>query len=290
VEKKSKSRKLHEPTRERLDRLFQALPPLHSSEYLEVLEKATAEDLPAPVLVRAYRQLAPTTHSEAIERTLERLLDARDRYGYLKEIRILAKWKVAKGHYEYDENDLLSETLNEIVKVLPTKSGEMAEQAWVTFCRCRLEDVRRRIQGRKGNKDLWRRTEMVADKESGRLYDPLDRMEAPPESPDGQIFEDKHGRLTEIIRETIQKIKDPLTRRVAEDQFGDDPSPISAGPSASGKPSLEEQLGVDRDKINRVRRKARARIAAKLLQLHDPEFEFDRNILLRFVRGNLRNK
>jgi predicted ArsR family transcriptional regulator len=97
VEKRSKPRKLHEPTRKRLERVFQALPPLNSSEYLEVLEKATAEDLPAPVLARAYRQLAPTTHSQAIERTLERLLDARDRYGYLKEIRLSQNGKLQKA-------------------------------------------------------------------------------------------------------------------------------------------------------------------------------------------------
>ncbi|HYV04730.1 MAG TPA: hypothetical protein VFB82_09100, partial [Blastocatellia bacterium] len=214
--------------------------------------------------------------------------DARNHFGYLRSIQVLAKERVEDGHFEYDENDLINETLWEIAKVLPTKRGQMAEQAWVGFCRSRLEDARRRIQGRKGNKERWKRAEMKLDKESGRLLDPLEEIPAPSQELDLLASEAKQEKLRTIIRETIANIQDPLTRRVAEDQFLGDPSPVSGQSVAGSKRPLTEQCGVSRDRINRAIRRGRGRIAARLLQLRDPDFDFDRKVLLKWMRGTPR--
>lgn len=245
AEEKAKPRNLYEPTRERVERIFQALPPLHSLEYLEILKTASAEELPAQVLARAYRTLAPTAHKEAADRTLERLLDARNHFGYLRSIQVLAKERVEDGHFEYDENDLINETLWEIAKVLPTKRGQMAEQAWVGFCRSRLEDVRRRIQGRKGNKERWKRAEMKLDKESGRFLDPLEEIHAPPQELDRLLAsEAKQDKLRTIIRETIAKIQDPLDWRSQRERFSGRYTESVSGFRAQA--GLESSSGPDR--------------------------------------------
>src|SRR5688572_13210162 len=77
-----------ESSPDRNEALFQALPPLDSADYLNLLKSATAKDLPAPVLVRAYRQIKAGPAAEA---TLDRLLGFNEKYGYITPLYKMAK-------------------------------------------------------------------------------------------------------------------------------------------------------------------------------------------------------
>ncbi|MDQ3180772.1 MAG: hypothetical protein M3Q33_09655, partial [Acidobacteriota bacterium] len=52
------------------NRIFSELPPLDSPEYMTLLENASASDLPAQVLARAFRQLAVSGSEAAANATL----------------------------------------------------------------------------------------------------------------------------------------------------------------------------------------------------------------------------
>jgi hypothetical protein len=81
--------------------------------------------------------------------------------------------------------------------------------------------------------------------------------------------------LEDFVRRTVSEFKDPLMRRVAEDQFGPDPSPISAGRSEMDKSPLTEQLGVDRYRISRALKQARAKLFAALIKQKEKELDLD---------------
>ena len=128
----------------RLNGIFQALPPLDSGAYLEHLEQASLDQLPAEVLVRAYRQLPPG--SLASRATLARLFskDSRNRWTYLGPLcRYLRR--IAEGK-EY--KDSLQASLLKILETLLTNTGASAERAWNAFCRGRAVDARRESHGR----------------------------------------------------------------------------------------------------------------------------------------------
>jgi hypothetical protein len=260
---------------DRFREIFEALPRLGSPEYLEYLRTADASALPAQVLVRAYRQLALAGMDDAAKSTLARLLGQEDKYGYLSPVRLFAKDLLTRGYYSFDEKDLLYATVAEMVKVLPTPRGAMAETAWVTFCRQRLVDAWRQFAGRRGERVRPDRVEPSPDRDSGEMVDPLDQIDESRMLLSVHVRESKLPWLEAFIRETAAKIADPLTRAVAEDQFGDDPSPISSGTSDSGKPPLTEQLGVNRFKIKRALDNARARLAAALLASKDHDLDLE---------------
>jgi len=260
---------------DRFREVFDALPRLGSPEYLTYLETADVATLPAQVLVRAYRQLAQAGMEDAAKSTLARLLGQEDRYGYLIPVRLFARDLLARGHYSFDEKELLYATVAEMVEVLPTPRGAMAETAWVTFCRQRLVDAWRQFAGRRGERVKPDRIEPSKDKDSGETLDPLDQIGESQVLTPVRLSETEMPWLENFIRETVAKIEHPLTRAVAEDQFGDDPSPISSGISESGKPPLTEQLGVSRFAIRRARDNARARLAAALLASKDHDLDLE---------------
>ena len=72
-------------------------------------------------------------------------------------------------------------------------------------------------------------------------------------------------------------------RHVAEDQWGDDPSPISSGTSEGGKPPLTDQTGLSRHQLTRLLKNLRARLAGPLLA--DANIKVDTEWLRQFVRG-----
>jgi hypothetical protein len=259
----------------RFREIFEALPRLGSPEYLEYLEAAAATALPAQVLVRAYRQLALAGMDDAAKSTLARLLGQEDRHGYLTPIRLFARDLLARGYYSFDEKDLLYATVAEMIKVLHTPRGAMAETAWVTFCRQRLVDAWRQFAGRRGERIRADRIEPSKDRDSGEMIDPLDEIDESRVLLPVRVRESKLPWLEGFIREMVAKIDHPLTRAVAEDQFGDDPSPISSGTSESGKPPLTKQLGVSRFSINRALNNARARLAAALLASKDHDLDLE---------------
>lgn len=254
--------------------IFAALPPLDSPEYLHLLDTATASELPAPVLAKSFRQLASAGVDAAARVTLERLVASRHREAYLLVVRKLARQQVARGQYAYDTEDLFQEAIKEIVKTLPTERGAFAEINWVTFCKHCFEDGWRNLNGRRGEKIRGERVEVVIDPGSGMESDPL---EVADDSIPWHVAmrQSKVPWLEDFVRRTIAEFKDPLMRRVAEDQFGPDPSPISSGRSGTGNLPLTEQLGVDRYRISRALKQARAKLFAALIKQREKELDLD---------------
>ena len=273
---------LREPVADTFNRVFEALPPLNSPQYIALLNSASATDLPAQVLARAYRQLCAAGSEDASRATLARLVGSGGKYGYLAAVRRLAFIEVARGQYWYDSDDLVQAAVTEIVKTLPTPRGELAERAWVLFTQQRFQDGWRALNGRRGERIRGKRVEPTVDKESGEVFDPVEETDGAAAPWHVGAEASKLPWLTEFIRETVTKIADPTVRHVAEDQFGDDPSPISAGVSASGKPPLTEQMGISRFQIFRASRNAKARLAAALLAQR--EHEIDAEWLRRFLK------
>jgi hypothetical protein len=254
--------------------IFAALPPLDSPEYLHLLDTATASELPAPVLVKSFRQLADAGADAAASVTLERLVASSHRETYLLVVRKLARQRVARGQYAYDAEDLFQEAVKEIVRTLPTERGAFAETNWVTFCKHCFEDGWRNLNGRRGEKIRGERVEALTDPASGKVSDPFEVT--------GDLIpwhvavrQSKVPWLEDFVQRTIAEFKDPLMRRVAEDQFGPAPSPISSGRSETDKPPLTEQLGVDRYRISRALKQARAKLFAALIKQKQKELDLD---------------
>jgi hypothetical protein len=209
-------------------------------------------------------------------------LVADKKYGYLSAVYHLASQMVAKGQYRYDKDDLIQETISEIVKVLPTPRGELAEQACVLFSKQRLQDGWRNINGRRGEKLRGRRVEPTTDEETGDVFDPAEETDGQSAPWHASVEKSKLPWLESFIRKTATEITDPVIRHVAEDQFGDDPSPISAGTSAGGKPPLTDQLALSRFQISRALKNAKARLAAALMTQRENEIEAE--WLRRFLK------
>jgi hypothetical protein len=264
------------------NRIFSELPPLGSTEYMTLLETASASDLPAQVLARAFRQLVVSGSEVAANATLARLVGSK-KYDYLTAVRRLASLMVAKGQYRYDKEDLIQETIAEIVKTLPTPRGELAEQAWVLFSKQRFQDGWRNLNGRRGEKLRGTRVEPTVDEETGEVFDPAEETDGQSAPWHARVEKSKLPWLENFIRRTAAEISDPVIRHVAEDQFGDDPSPISAGKSMGGKPPLTEQLGLSRFQISRALKNAKARLAAALMTQRENEIETD------WLRGFLKD-
>ena len=256
------------------EEIFSALPPLDSPAYLRLLETAAPEELPAQVLVRAYRQLCSAGAEAPARATLERLVASPYRSFYLRGIHRLAQRHVARGQYAYDADDLVQEAIRVIVQVLPTARGAYAQSAWVSFCRQCFIEGWRVLNGRRGEKVRRERVEQIINSETGQEDDLL---EVADDTVPWHVAmrESNLPWLEEFIRQTIVDMPDPLMRRVAEDQFGDDPSPISSGQSEGGKPPLTEQLGQNRYKISRLREQARARLFAALLEQREKDIDLD---------------
>jgi hypothetical protein len=151
----------------------------------------------------------------------------------------------------------------------------MATTAWVAFVRQRFEDARRRLYGRRGEKDPAGRVEAVLSDEGDEYIDPIDGVDGSSAVWHVMLRESNLPWLEDFIQQTADEISDPLIRYVAIDQFGNDPSPISAGKSAGGKRPLTEQLGLDRYQISRALRAAKARLAAALMAQKERELNAD---------------
>lgn len=266
----------------RVEAIFEALPPLNSPQYLTYLQTATAAQLPAAVLARAFRQLCLAGAEQAAEATLARLLSKDNQYGYLRALRRLAWQQLPSRQNIHDADDLFQAAVIRIIEVLPTQRGMMAEKAWVLFCHNCFEDAWRAIFGRRGERLKVQFIEPSVDQETGEIGDLLKSPDGAEVSWHAGVRESGLPWFEKVIEETIAKIASPLIRSVAEDQFGPDPSPISSGRSALGKPPLVEQLGVDRYRISRALRDAKSRLAGALLA--DKEHEIDREWLQKFVR------
>ncbi len=277
--------------------LFAALPPLGSPEYLQYLKTARPEALPPQVLARAYRQLCSAKREDAMRATLDRLLIPAN----LRRIRHLAKQQVPINQNSHGADDLAQAALTEIVTVLPTERGVLAETAWVLFCERVFADAWRKIFGKDGARLTIKLgdervpiTYAKPDPDSvGGSYDGGDTKEVsedPVEATDGSaapwhagVKESDLPIVERVIEDTIAALPDDLMRRVAGDQWGDDPSPISAGTSKGGKPPLTEQTGLDRHRLARMLKNLRSRLAGALLA--EEKITVDTEWLRKFVGG-----
>lgn len=265
-------------TQEKLEILFQALPPLGTPEYLGYLRQADRQELPPEVLVRAYRQLAAAGHDDAAQQTLARLFRRRgNEYAYLNHLHYYAKQHIPPNQHWQDEEDLLQDAIRQILITIPTERGGLAEYAWITFCKQRLDDAWRARQGRRGERCEPLRAEPRIDEETGGEVDPVERQaDLPPWHGNIELNDTDAKWLYSWIEKTVAQIADPLTRQIAYDQWlSGDPSPVS-GEKCSflhNKPALTEQLGISRDRINRALDAARAQVLVALLTQQEKEID-----------------
>jgi hypothetical protein len=277
--------------------LFAALPPLGSPEYLQYLRTARPEALPPQVLARAYRQLCSAKREDAMRATLDRLLIPAN----LRRIRRLARQQVPINQATHGADDLEQAALAEMVAVLPKERGALAETAWVLFCERVFADAWRRIFGKDGVRltvkvgaERVPITYAKPDSDSiGGSYEGGDTNkvpEDPVETTDGSaapwhagVKESDLPIVERIVEETLDALPNDVMRRVAEDQWGDDPSPISAGTSEGGKPPLIEQTGLSRHQLTRMLKNLRSRLAGALLA--EEKITVDTEWLRKFVEG-----
>jgi hypothetical protein len=236
-----------------VDELFDKLPPLTSSDYIDELKTASAAELPAQVLVRAYRQLPKG--SPAAEATLNRLLAMDDKYGYLAPLRKAAANRISDDDF-FSEEDLVEETVREMAKALAGPRGKGADLYWIKFLYQRLEDGYRSLNGRRGERadpPKVRRWE----NEEGKQVNPADEAARGEATWHGNIDGDNQEWIEDFVKRQIEKIAEPRIREVARELFKADPPSMV---------ELAERMGVDRRKVSEWRDVARARILAGLRQ------------------------
>lgn len=269
-----------EPAFERNERIFQALPPLNSQEYLDLLRTASAAELPAEVLVCAFQALGCT--GRAAEATLERLLTQNARYGYLRPLWRLAERRVMARDW-FDAGYLFDEAISVIWKALAGPQGKTAHRAWLRFLQQRLEDAYRNLNGRRNERQDPERTEPRLDPDTGTELDPLE-SEAALDAPwQGRVGPDVEEWLESFARRSMARIRHAQTREIGLDQLSANPSTVS-GRGTPGRPSLATKYGVSRFQIMRWRDAALARLLADLEQ--QDEWEID----VTWIRDALRAK
>jgi hypothetical protein len=256
-----------------LDAIFKSLPRLGSPEYIRYLCDATAKDLPPQVLVRAYRQLAEAGEHEAADRTLERLFGYEQKYGYLLVVRRLARLHLGRYDRANEFEDLVRETVKRMLMALPSSQGAFAERAWAKFSEQQFFQAWRDLYGRSGDKAEVEIAEPVKDAETGRVQNLADESEAE-EAPWHTVF-DRPDAVVDLLADRacyttiVQEIDswdDPELQAVAIDQFLEEPAAVSGSRMRSEKQSLTDRTGLDRDKINRLIKKARIRLKAALVR------------------------
>jgi DNA-directed RNA polymerase specialized sigma24 family protein len=255
------------PNDERNERIFASLPPLGSPEYMQKLKTASAAELPAPVLVRAYRQLRSGPAADA---TLARLLGYNEKYGYITPL-----YKAAKGRISSDEaygvDDLVQDTIVEIVDTLAGPHGQGAERAWVSYLRQQMENAHRKLAGRRPERRP-RRAPVVRDSETGEEIDPIDAAGVTTGPWQGSVPSSRLEWLEAFIRRTFAKISDERIRAIAFDMLSDNPTPVSSNDPAETN-TLTRRFGVDRFKIYRWQRSARAVLRAALESQNEVEID-----------------
>lgn len=222
-----------EPEDQKYDRIFQALPPLVSPEYLRHLRTASAVELPAPVLVRAFRQLLATTGeadgslSRASSATLQRLLATEHEHRYFRPLRNKAR-RLVGGGQEFEVEDLIFQAKQDIAMALVGPRGKGAEQYWASFQVQRLVDTWREQYGRRGERIEPKRADPQIDQETGMEIDVGSNVTGEGIDWHGNVAPDKEEWFRNFVRRTLARISDDRIREVAQDQWGDKPSRISS--------------------------------------------------------------
>lgn len=246
------------PNDERFEQIFNALPPLGSAEYIRHIQSTPATELPAQVLVRAYRQLPP---GEAADATLGRLLGYNDRDGYLTPLFTAAKRRISR-HDAYGVDDLVQDAIGEIVVTLGGPRGAGAETAWVSYLTHRMEDAYRKQVGRRGERRP-KRAEPVVDPETGEEHDPIDVAGITRGPVQGNVEPSDMEWLESFIRRTFARVPNEKMRQVAFLLFEEDATPVSSNDPTDTN-TLEHRFQVSRFTIYRWQRAARALLLAAL--------------------------
>lgn len=288
--------------------LFEQLPPLGSEEYIRLMDDAkSSAKIPPQVLARAYRQLCQANNEAGMKATLRRLVQKKNLGTVIGSIRN----KIPPEQSWFSEDDLVQETWTQILKVLPTERGAGAETAWISFCYQRMIDAWRENFGREGERlkikiggeliPITKAKAVASDSEQSAEESFIE--ESDKINPAEIVSEDealaaaawhvglKEGQVSlieEIIEKTIGKIQEPLLKQIAIDQFGDDPSPISSGTSANGKPPLTEQTGLSRHQIARKIATLRGVLAGNIRA--DKKLKIDTDWLVKFINPNKKTK
>ncbi len=255
-----------ESRKEQRDRIFDSLPSLGSPEYLKLLETAPAAELPASVLARVYRQLHP---SPAADATLERLLCHDERYGYLSILYTVARRRAARLD-AYTPDDLVHDTIGEIVATLASPAGRYAEGAWTSYLHQCLDHAYRKLVGRRGERSM-RRVEASVDGSDNR-YDPIDAAATDTIPWHGRVAPDNAEWLEAFAEREAAAIPGERLRRVALDLIMDPTTPISSD-DPDDVNTLTHRYGVDRFTIYRLRRQARAILRAALERQTEREID-----------------
>lgn len=259
-----------------MEELFQRLPPLGSDEYLQHVRTTSPLDLPAEVLVRAFRQLPPDTL--AARATLERLFRRVDeRWEYLGPTAARAR-RQARAQQSRDradeDRDLLQDAITRILSLLSTPRGELAERAWNVFCRNAFVDAWRNRHGRRGERLPRVRESLDTSSGDRDEDDPIDRL-AKDQSPWQVVWEhDQTERIEAILSSVVSTIEDPFEREVAQAVWSSGQRPKTSGASAPDRdPPLTERFpGKSRHQINHILRRVDSRLAAALLA--EPRLEW----------------
>ncbi|HEY9404240.1 MAG TPA: hypothetical protein VIQ24_16405 [Pyrinomonadaceae bacterium] len=264
---------------ERYEAIYKGLPPLDSPEYLRLLETAKPEVLPAEVLVRAYRQLCQAEpHGKAASATIETLLVSHEAY-YFSRVRALA-WKEVSGRLNWvDPEDIVKDVMMKVCELLPKERGRHAETNWVVFTGQLYRDAWRRYFGREGARG---RAEQ-GESEDGISLQSDDLTAARYKEgirPRRDGF-DQTAQIEAVIAETVAKISAPFLKKVAEDQFSPNPTPISSGRERDAPQTLSGRLGVSRYRVERAREVARALVREALLS--DPTLDLDEEWIRRYI-------
>jgi hypothetical protein len=252
---------------EKNERIFRELPKLTSPEYLQRLKAASTKELPAPVLVRAFRELMtvagddPTRLSRPAEATLARLLSDKYEAVYFRALRHEAR-RIHSENDWFDLGDLIFQSKQEVGLVLVSDRGANAHESWASFQIQRVQDAWRELNGRRGERKEPERGTPPIDKETGEPADLTDVSgeEAPWH---GHVRPDKEGWLRDFALRTAAKIENPNIRGVALNQWGDNPSKISSL-DPDDTTTLEHRYGVDRFTIRRWKKTALGLLLAAL--------------------------
>lgn len=244
---------------QRAEEIFQKLPPLDSVEYLQHLKSARAEELPASVLVRAYRQLPG---GQAADATLARLLSTNREHGYLRTLWAAARRKI-KSSDAYSTDDLVHDTICEVALTLGGPHGEGAAQNWVSYLLQRMDDAYRRMATR--SKRRGRRVGPLLDEETGEEQELYESVALPRGPYQGNIGGSGLEWLESFIRRTFARIPDQRRREVAFDMMSEHPTSAN---------TLAARYGVRRQTIYDWQRAARALLYAALdVQNERPDFD-----------------
>jgi hypothetical protein len=207
-----------------------------------------------------YREERP---SPAADATIERLLAHDARFGYLSVVRNAARRRMARlGAYGVE--DLVQDTVSEIVLTLPTPRGEGAERSWVRFVHDCMEEAHRKFVGRRGE-----RLPQVAD----ATPEEMERL-----GPIGPIFwhgcvePSKVPWIEGYVHAVMSGISDERMRFIGLDLLNDNPTPVSSD-DPDDRTTLTARFNVDAPTIYRCRGDARAAVRAALERQNECEVD-----------------